>query len=269
MKKRHALYLLFFLPLVLSVLLDLWLSPTAPTDFAVKWWHTVGTRALCALAALALLLARGGSPLRPLAPLPAPRATRLSLILLAFAVALNNLPIFPLLSGAARLTAPAGSILLFALGCLAIGLFEEFFFRGVLLVRLLDRLPPTPRGRLAAVLISSAVFGLIHLFNLAAGAGALPTLLQVGYSFLIGCLMALLLLACGNLLLPVLCHALYDITGRLVPECGAGTLWDTPTTLLTLALSLATLTVCLLFFWQNAQIEHSSFGQSTEKPREY
>lgn len=245
--KRALLFCLFLIPLLLSLVLDLLLSPGAAADFSVRWWHTLLTRSLCGLSALSLLLSRGTSPLCPIARPTAPRPLCVTVILLSFLVALNNLPVSPLLSGRAQVTAAPGELILFALGCLSIGFFEEVLFRGLLFLALFRRIGRSARGRVAAILLSSAAFGLLHLVNLAAGAGLAPTLLQVGYSFLIGCLTAVLLLATGSLLPPILCHALYDFTGRLVPECGSGSLWDTPTTILTTTLALLTVAACIAF----------------------
>ena len=168
-------------------------------------------------------------------PLP-PRALHIAAIVIAFAVACNNLPILSLLQGSAYLTASLPDILLFACGCLSVALFEELLFRGLLFPLLLRHFPDTRGGRLLALLLSSAAFALLHLLNLSAAGPA--ALLQVGYSFLIGCLTAVLFLLGRGLLLPVLFHALYNFCGMLVPNCGTGLLWDLPTVVLTVLLSL-------------------------------
>lgn len=168
-------------------------------------------------------------------PLP-PRALHIAAIVIAFAVACNNLPILSLLQGSAYLTASLPDILLFACGCLSVALFEELLFRGLLFPLLLRHFPDTRGGRLLALLLSSAAFALLHLLNLPAAGPA--ALLQVGYSFLIGCLTAVLFLLGRGLLLPVLFHALYNFCGMLVPNCGTGLLWDLPTVVLTVLLSL-------------------------------
>ena len=250
MKNRViCLRLAFFVPLLLSVACDLFLPLLLPEGFSSEWWHTVLSRALCSVSVGALAIFCDISLLRPTARLSLRRpALALAVTVGAFAVALNNLPTVALATGAARVTRPLPELLLFALGCLAIGLFEEALFRGFFLPHLLRKMRPTRAGRFLAVLITSAVFGIIHLFNLAYGAGVGATLLQVGYSFLIGGLMAALVLATGRLLPAVLCHALYDFCGRLVPVCGEGTLWDTPTVVFTVLLSLAVAAAFAVFF---------------------
>ena len=246
-KKRITLYLLFAIPPLASLFFDLLFGDAADWDFAAKWWHTILTRTLLSASAVSLVLFLEKSPLRPIERAEVSGSVRASLISLAFLVAVNNLPLFPLLSGAATVGADAGKLFLFALGCLAVGGFEEILFRGFFFPLLLDRFAKKKNGRLFAILLSASLFGIVHLFNLMAGADILPTLLQVGYSFLIGCLAALLLLASGSLLLSILFHAVYNFAGRLVPECGSGSLWDTPTTLITLILSLAATLTAILF----------------------
>ncbi len=155
----------------------------------------------------------------------------------ALMIAVNNLPLLALASGAASVTKPE-LLWLFALECLFIGLFEELTFRGVLLPMLLEKRRSSRREIFWVTVISSAAFGLIHLINLLEGAGAFETVLQVGYSFLIGGMCTIVLLKTGNLLLCVLLHAVYDFCGGLVPTLGAGKLWDTPTVVFTAVLAV-------------------------------
>ena len=96
------------------------------------------------------------------------------------------------------------------------------------------------------MVVSSAVFGLVHLVNLLEGAGIGPTVLQVGYSFLIGGMCAIVLLKTGNLIYCVLLHGIYDLGGGLIPTLGRGALWDTPTVILTAV--LAVIVTAWLFF---------------------
>ena len=158
-------------------------------------------------------------------------------VLLAFVISINNLPILALIDGAASVTKP-NLLWLFALECLSIGAFEELAFRGVLFPLLLQRRRSTASEIFWVTAFSSAVFGLIHLINLTEGAGFGATVLQVGYSFLIGGMCAIVLLKTGNLLLCVLLHTIYDFCGGLVPTLGVGELWDLPTVILTAILAV-------------------------------
>ncbi len=77
------------------------------------------------------------------------------------------------------------------------GVVEETIFRGWLIWYLQAWMPLT-----AAVLVSSAAFGLAHLYQGAAG---------VAKTGVLGLLMALLYLLSGSLWLPILAHAMIDV----------------------------------------------------------
>lgn len=86
----------------------------------------------------------------------------------------------------------------------------------------------------------SAIFGAVHLLNLLGGAGIGPTVMQVGYSFLIGGMCSVVLLKTRNVWLCALLHGIYDFCGFLLPTLGGGTWWDTPTIIITVILAVAT-----------------------------
>lgn len=167
-----------------------------------------------------------------------PQWSGLAVWLPALAVVVNNLPILALLSGSARVDR-SDLVWLFALDSLMIGLFEELAFRGVLFPVLLESRCQTQRGIRLTAVVSSAVFGLIHLVNLLEGAGFAPTVLQVGYSFLIGGMCTVVLLKTGNLIFCILLHAIYDFCGGLLPTLGSGSWWDIPTVIFTAVLAVA------------------------------
>ena len=89
-----------------------------------------------------------------------------------------------------------------------------------------------------SIVLSSAVFGVIHLVNLfTSSPGAV--LLQIGYSFLIGAMCAVVLIRTANIWLCVILHAVYDFCGSLVPTFGEGVIWTAPEVVLTVVISLA------------------------------
>lgn len=181
----------------------------------------------------------------------APRGYRsLASVLPAFAVVINNFPIIGLASGAARVTAPAWQVWLFALSCLLIGVFEEFAFRGVFYMLLLSTRRGTKKQIFTVSVVSSAVFGAVHLFNLFAGAGLGATLLQVGYSFLIGGMCSIVLLVTGSIWIPVLLHALFDFGGYLIPTLGEGNVWDPATVIITALLGVGVAVYMLFLLWR-------------------
>jgi len=75
------------------------------------------------------------------------------------------------------------------------GVGEEALFRGVVQTALLDRLPAW-----AAVAATAALFGLAHFLSLT----------YALLASLVGAYLGWLHLATGNLLAPILAHALYD-----------------------------------------------------------
>lgn len=161
-----------------------------------------------------------------------PTVACLPAFLPALVVVVNNYPILSAIRGDATLTRP-DLVWLFALDALMIGVFEEVAFRGVLFPLLLERRCRNSAQIFRTTILVSAVFGLVHLANLLEGADIGSTLLQVGYSFLIGGMCSIVLLKSGNLLLCILLHAVYDFCGGLYPTLGAGVWWDTPTVIWT------------------------------------
>jgi membrane protease YdiL (CAAX protease family) len=136
-------------------------------------------------------------------------------------IAINNLPIVAALNGRAVITQDWNVILVFIVFCFAIGLFEEVVFRGLILTVLLQRLPQTKTGILQAIVLSSLVFGVLHFVNFVAGANPFDTLLQIGYSFLMGMLWAVVYLKTKNLWMAIVLHALYNISGLLYVTTGS------------------------------------------------
>ncbi|MDO9695151.1 MAG: CPBP family intramembrane metalloprotease [Candidatus Latescibacteria bacterium] len=100
--------------------------------------------------------------------------------------------------------ATAGRLLFLAAVALMTGFAEEVVFRGVAVHALL------PGGVLRAALLSSVIFGLLHLANLAAGAEPVATGLQVVFAGLFGFAAAAPRLVTGTLWPLVAIHALQD-----------------------------------------------------------
>lgn len=179
---------------------------------------------LAACGTLLLLLLRGDE-----AFLLKPRAKDFGRALLwslpCLAVALANFPYAALIRGTA-VVVRTDLLGLFLLKCLSIALSEELFFRALLLPFLKGLFASRRRGLLASVLLSSAAFALMHLVNLLFGVGLGATLLQVGYTFLLGGMFAVMLLETKNVWLCTLTHFLFDVGGMLIPDLGKGAFQD-------------------------------------------
>ena len=239
--------------IVLAAPLLLWLEfgkPSLASD--PKLSAIIGmtlTRLVGAAVFFALILSEGYrllSPLRGFRPI----GGFLLLFLPPLAVVINNFPLPALIAKEAQILPQSPALWIwFLLECLAIALFEEAAFRGFFLPALAERCGRTKRGLLMSILLSSAVFGLVHLLNLASGGGVVGVVRQIGYSFLIGAMCAVVLIKTHNLWLCVVLHATFDVGGKLIETVGAGRIWTTPAIVITALLAvLTTAHLTVLFF---------------------
>lgn len=90
---------------------------------------------------------------------------------------------------------------------LLVGFTEELVCRGLLLVSLRSRL-----GEVWVWFLSSALFGLSHLVNIALGAPAGGTLLQVCFTFLAGTAFYILRRTTGSLIWAMVLHGVWDFS---------------------------------------------------------
>ncbi len=201
------------------------------------------TRLVGAAVFLVLLLTEGYRLLHPARGFK-PLGGFLLFFLPPLAVAVNNLPLIGLLTGEATISRSSPlDWLWYSLMCLSIGLFEEFAFRGVVLPMFAERRHRTRKGLFISIILTSAVFGAVHLVNLAMGAGLGGVIRQIGYSFLIGAMCAVVLFQTRNIWLCVLLHATFDFGGMMLDSrvgLGTGKIWNLPTILITVLLAVAT-----------------------------
>lgn len=151
-----------------------------------------------------------------------------------FLVVFANFPFSALISGSAKIIR-TDLIALFVLECFCIGFMEELLFRGLLQDTVSLLFENKPYGRIYTVLVTSAIFGLTHILNAFAGADIGATLLQVGYSFLIGAMLSAVIIKTNNIWLCIVIHAMFDIGGNIVTELGTGAFQDTCFWILTAA----------------------------------
>ncbi len=202
------------------------------------------TRALGGAAFLAMLV---NLDYKVLNPIKKPLVKSLLFALPAFLVAFNNFPFSTVIKGDARVTEGAGMVLLLLLECLMVGFFEEMAFRGVVFLGILKKAPESRLWAFASIVISSAVFGLVHLVNLIESSPA-AVLMQIGYSALIGAMCSVLLMKTANIWLCVAVHGLFNFCGAVIPRLGEGEIWDSFTVVLTVIISLAVTAYMVYFF---------------------
>lgn len=140
-------------------------------------------------------------------------------------VVIANFPITALASGGASIVR-TDLIWLFAIDCLCVGLMEEALFRGVVHWSVMSFLSKKKYKNALTVLITSALFGLFHLFNLFSGASVGATFMQVGYSFLIGAMLSAVMIKTKSLWFCTALHALFNFGGNVVFYLGQGEFQD-------------------------------------------
>ena len=152
-------------------------------------------------------------------------------------VALVNFPFSALIGGEAQITR-ISLLGLFLLKCLLIGIGEEVLFRGIVFCTLLQSFQKKKGALLWPVFLSSLIFALFHLINLFDGMGILSVLQQIGYSFLIGAMLAAVLFKTDNLWVCVFLHVLFDVGGLLIFDLGIGNPQDLIFWILTIAVGV-------------------------------
>jgi uncharacterized protein len=127
-------------------------------------------------------------------------------------VGVYNVVMFYLSSNKASLSFPGmEKIIYFTAIMLFIGIFEEILCRGVILNSMLNQWGHTKAGIIKSVALSSLIFGVAHLINLAVYPNLIiRTASQIVFTSLHGFLFASVYLRCKNIWSVVLLHAVYD-----------------------------------------------------------
>ncbi len=186
---------------------------------------------------------------RVLCPISFPLMKNFLYILPALVIAVNNLPIIPLIAGQSKITADGGKILLLLLECLAVGFFEEMAFRSVVMLGIMENKRGTKKGILMSILLSAAVFGAVHIINMFISPSVM-VILQILYSALIGAMCSIVLLLTRNIWACVALHGLFNFFGALISECGEGRGFfsDVPTQILTAVIAIAVIAIYIWLF---------------------
>ncbi len=220
--RRAALFALFAVCLVSIVLFSVPGLIPFSDETAGKLTSETVPRLAVALFVGALLCAEGQrSVLLP----GRPSAGELLWLLPCLLVALANFPYSALIGGSAVIER-SDLVPLFLLKCLSVAAMEELFFRALLIPVVRDRI----KGKYAVLwtaLLTAALFGLVHLVNLFYGGGVGATFLQVGYTFLLGCMFAVIFMKTGNVWFCMAIHFIFDVGGLIVTDLGSGVFQDT------------------------------------------
>ena len=186
---------------------------------------------------------------RVLNPFTRPVGKNILFILPALVIAVNNLPIIPLFRGLSSITSPVGNILLLLCECMAIGFFEEMAFRSVVMLGIMENKRRGKRDIVFAILISAAVFGLVHIVNVFINPSVM-VVLQIFYSAAIGAMCSVVLLLTRNVWACVMLHGLFNFMGALIGECGEGRGFfeDPSTQMLTAVIAFAVIGIYVWLF---------------------
>ncbi|MFA9463307.1 MAG: lysostaphin resistance A-like protein [Velocimicrobium sp.] len=88
--------------------------------------------------------------------------------------------------------------------CIMVGFHEEIYFRGLVFGFLGEK------GKKIAILVSSSIFGVLHLANALGGQNIQYTCLQIGFAFLVGIVLAELVSITKSLWMVIIWHSLHD-----------------------------------------------------------
>lgn len=102
------------------------------------------------------------------------------------------------------------TILNLATYCLLIGVVEEFLCRGWLLNEFLERFSNNKKNIILSIILSSIVFGFIHIFNIMAGQSLTDTIAQVIHATFLGIAFSLIYYKTKNIWSVVLIHGIWD-----------------------------------------------------------
>ncbi|MDR2600032.1 MAG: CPBP family intramembrane metalloprotease, partial [Oscillospiraceae bacterium] len=95
------------------------------------------------------------------------------------------------------------------------GMFEEILIRGLILKLLLLAMGHTKKGIINACLISSAIFGILHIMNIVIVGDLLPVIAQVIWATFFGVFYAALFLRTKTLWIPILLHGLTNVSTQI------------------------------------------------------
>lgn len=108
-----------------------------------------------------------------------------------------------------------GFVFLFVLAMFLIGFNEELVFRGIILNLFLDKFGNSKKGIVTATVLSSVIFGAVHLTNIFSGVSVGSAVVQAIQAAILGGLLAAIYLRSGNIWIVIIVHALTDFASML------------------------------------------------------
>ncbi len=230
-------------------------------------WYGIVTRLLGSIICVAMVLYCSYGRLFSLSNNN--RFKKLAVLIPCWLVVINNFPFLAVLDGRAVIDCAWQLIALYALQCLLTGCFEEIAFRGCVFMLILEGKHKTRKEIFWSIIYSSAIFGGIHLANLLGGAGIVPVIQQVGYSFLIGAMCAVALLVTRRIWTSILLHAVFNFAGGVVPTLvGNAHIWDTLTIVITAVLAvIVTVYMMILFIKMDISDIHTLFEKNKKEKK--
>lgn len=123
------------------------------------------------------------------------------------------------------------------------GIYEETSYRGIPVFIMMKNAPS--RGRMwMVIVITSVMFGLIHMVNLISGAAPAAAAVQTVYALSIGFLLGAIYMRTGNILLTMVYHSVHDVISMMNPTQVTGVMLQTSYSIPELALTAGE---CVLF----------------------
>lgn len=166
------------------------------------------------------------------------KISKFYLVIPCFLVVINNFPFIAVITGEALITASTAKIIGYVLYSFSVALFEELAFRGLVFPLVYLKTKDKKKGLFIALVISSLIFGAVHIVNFFAGANIGGVLLQMCYSFLIGGMCSIALCITGGLIIPILLHFIFNFGGLFIETLGSGAIWNIPTIMITAILGV-------------------------------
>ena len=120
--------------------------------------------------------------------------------------------IYQYIKGAQVVTISSGEIILFIIAMVMVGVAEELMFRGVLLNSCLDLFGENSVSSIKkAIIISSVIFGVFHVFNVLIGASLSGSIVQAINAIVLGMMLGAVYVRSGKNIWPcIVIHGFHD-----------------------------------------------------------